>query len=280
MEVHAQIPLVVITFILLVHFNGFHGRPIQTAHHPGVHHNDHHLIDTVFFHQKDLKPGNSIDLSFPVRYPNKTPKFLPKSVSDSLPFSLADLPTVLQTLGIDHNSSQADLMAETLAHCEKPPVYGEFKFCATSLESMLESVRGKLGFGFGSGSSAKLLTTSSLAEYRGLQRFKIIGDPKEIEAPNAIGCHQMSYPYAVFYCHTQKGSNKLYELETETERDGQRIRVRILGMCHMDTSHWDPDLLSFKMLGTRPGEEPVCHAFSTDSLVWVPKQNSVVKSVV
>lgn len=278
MVVQIQSSLLVFTLFLLVHFHGVHGRPIQTVHHHGHDIHDHHLIDMIFFHKKDLKLGNSIPLFFPIRNPNKTPKFLPKSVSDSLPFSLPHLPSTLQTLRIDPDSPQAEFMAETLIHCGKPPFNGESKFCATSLESMLEYIRAELG----PGSSPELLTTSSRAGYHGLQRFKVVEDPKEIEAPNAVACHPMSYPYAVFYCHGQRGSNRLYELETETERDGERLRVRILGMCHMATSEWDPNYLGFKVLGIRPGEGPVCHAFLPDTLVWLPKQNStlsVIKAV-
>lgn len=266
MESHLQSPLVFLLLIifLLVRIHGADSRKIQLpVYH---HHEDEEDINKIFFHLEDLKPGNSIPFYFPTRNPNKTPKFLPREISDALPFSLSHLPSVLQALGIDPESPQAKSMAETLIHCDSPPVSGESKFCATSLESMMDSIR----TGFPSGSRPKLLATSPRVRYDGVQMFRVLEDPREVGAPNAMACHPMPYPYAVFYCHGQRGRNKVYEVETETERDGAPVRVRIMGICHMDTSDWDPKHVAFPMLGIRPGEGPVCHASPPDTLLWLP----------
>lgn len=81
----------------------------------------------------------------------------------------------------------------------------------------------------------------------------------------------MPYPYAVFYCHSQLLSeNKLFQVSLGGP-DGERVEA--VAVCHMDTSRWDRDHVSFTVLGIEPGSSPVCHFFPVDSIVWVPLQS-------
>lgn len=218
----------------------------------------------VFFHYNDLKLGNKIPIYFPTKDPSLSPHLLSRHESDSIPFSSSSIPDILQLFSFSEGSEHAKAMTDTLHICESPPLKGETKFCATSLESMLDS----LGEIFGSSSKFRVLTTSYLSESISLlQKYTVSEPPMEISAPKIVGCHMLPYPYVVFYCHSQESDNKLYKVLLEGD-DGARVDAA--AMCHMDTSQWDPNHNAFRVLRTSPGASPVCHFFPSDNLVWVP----------
>jgi hypothetical protein len=90
---------------------------------------------------------------------------------------------------------------------------------------------------------------------------------KEISAPKMIACHTMPYPYAVFYCHCQESEHRVFEVSLGGVNEEA---VQAAAVCHMDTSRWDPDHVSFRVLKVEPRTSPVCHFFPADNLVWVP----------
>uniref|UniRef100_A0A803LP42 BURP domain-containing protein n=2 Tax=Chenopodium quinoa TaxID=63459 RepID=A0A803LP42_CHEQI len=154
-------------------------------------------------------------------------------------------------------------------HCETPPLEGETKFCATSLESMLDN----LSLIFGLGEKFEVLTTKKTKNLIPiLQNYTVLEDPKEIVANKMVGCHPVPYPYAVYYCHGQVNDNRLFVISLEGQEDRQRIEA--VAICHMDTSQWDPHHVSFRVLGIEPGAAPVCHVFPQDNLVWVSSHSS------
>ncbi|KAJ0077125.1 hypothetical protein Patl1_36376 [Pistacia atlantica] len=67
---------------------------------------------------------------------------------------------------------------------------------------------------------------------------------------------------------SQETETKIFSVPLGAE-DGDRVEG--VAACHMDTSHWSPDHISFRMLGIKPGSSHVCHLFATDNLVFVPK---------
>ncbi|KAL8540262.1 hypothetical protein ACS0TY_001740 [Phlomoides rotata] len=218
----------------------------------------------LFFHYNDLKVGNKIPIYFPTKDPSTSPRLLSKQESNSIPFSSSQLPYILQLVSFPEGSKQAKAMRDTLHHCEFPPLKGETKFCATSLESILDSVREI----FGSKSKFRVLTTNYLSESISiLQNYTISETPTEILTRKIVACHTLPYPYAVFYCHGQDSDNKLYKVLLVGEDGG---RIEAAAMCHTDTSQWDPHHVAFRVLKTVPGASPVCHFFPSDNLVWVP----------
>lgn len=220
----------------------------------------------IFFHYNTLEPGTKFPVYFPTADPSTTPRLLTKEESDSIPFSLSQLPDLLKRFSFPVDSKQALAMKSTLHHCEFPALPGESKFCATSLESLLDSV----GAAFGPDHPRfKVMTTNYLiGTVPDLQNYTVSEAPVEIQAAKMMGCHKLPYPYAVFYCHGQAGDRKLYTVVLEGE-NGNKIEA--LATCHMDTSEWDPEHVSFRVLGTVPGAEPVCHFFPPDNLVWIPE---------
>ncbi|KAL2924961.1 BURP domain-containing protein BNM2A, partial [Bienertia sinuspersici] len=255
--------------------NQIHG---ESHHH---HHEIHstlspHLDNStlVFFTLKDLKPGSIIPIFFKptTKQPSSSsPHFLPREEANSIPFSLSKLPYLLQLFGFSQTSPQAQAMEITLRHCEIKPILGETKSCATSLESMLDFVHEI----FGSNTKFKALSTHEYGKNYGLlQNYTILGEPREILAPKMVACHTMPYPYVVYYCHYQKSESKVFQVSLmgeNTNNNNNNIMVEAIAVCHMDTSQWSPNHVSFRVLGIKPGSSsPICHFFPADHLVWVP----------
>ncbi|KAK7244408.1 hypothetical protein RIF29_39229 [Crotalaria pallida] len=79
----------------------------------------------VFFTLKDLKAWKRMAIYFPKRDPVISPKFWPREKSDSLPFSLNQLPYLLKLFSFSPNSPQAKAMEDTLRECESKPIKGQ-----------------------------------------------------------------------------------------------------------------------------------------------------------
>nr|GMC83393.1 BURP domain protein USPL1-like [Ipomoea batatas] len=221
----------------------------------------------VFFTPKDLEIGKRLPVFFDINNdPSTSPHLLSREEADSIPFSSAHLPYLLNFFSFSAATPQATAMAETLRHCEFRPMDGETKFCATSLESLLDSTRET----FGSSSKFRVLATKFVTKPSvSLQNYTVAAAPREIPAEKMVGCHTLPYPYAVFYCHSQQeGKNKVFRISLVGENGEDRVDA--VGVCHMDTGKWNPNHVSFRVLGIEPGSSPVCHFFPVDNLVWLP----------
>ncbi|KAI5669811.1 hypothetical protein M9H77_19664 [Catharanthus roseus] len=225
----------------------------------------------VFFTINDLKIGKKMPIYFPIKDPLSVPPLLSKEKADSIPFSSSQIPHLLEFFSFQENSPQAKAMKSTLKHCEFPAMKGERKFCATSLESLIDSIREILGLN----TELKVVTTKHLTKMTSsiLQNYTILENPKEIWAPRIIGCHTLPYPYAVYYCHSQVSDNKLFKILLIGENGA---RIEAAAMCHMDTSQWNRDHAAFLVLKTEPGKSSVCHFFPADNLVWVPSSSGSI----
>ncbi|MCD7446579.1 hypothetical protein HAX54_010771 [Datura stramonium] len=221
----------------------------------------------VFFLMDDLELRKEISVSFPRRdLSSNSPNFLPKEEADSIPFSLKELPNLLQRFSISRNSPHAKAMEDTLRVCGAPPIKGETKYCATSGEAMLDFVQEILG----EQTQIKALSTIHFSNSTPLlQMYTILDVPQEVAALKMVACHTMPYAYAVFYCHYNAISkSKVFKVSLGGE-NGERVEA--IAVCHLDTSGWSPSHVSFQVLGILPGTSPICHFFPSDNLVWVPK---------
>ncbi|RVW16862.1 BURP domain-containing protein BNM2C [Vitis vinifera] len=187
----------------------------------------------IFFTITELKVGKRIPVYFSKRDPATSPHLLPREEVESIPFSSAQLPYLLQFFGFSQGSPQAIAMENTLRHCETEPIEGETKSCVTSLESMLDFSQ------------------------------KIFG----LKASFEVISTKLGEKTTIFYCHFQEGENKVFEVSLGGENGD---RVEAVAVCHMDTSQWNQDHVSFRLLGVQPGASPVCHFFPADNLIWVP----------
>ncbi|KAL6980490.1 hypothetical protein U1Q18_022128 [Sarracenia purpurea var. burkii] len=102
-----------------------------------------------FFTEKDLKKGTEMPLHFTTS--NRAATFLPRQVAEKIPFSSAEFPEILERFSVKPNSKEALIMEKSIKECEDTGIKGEEKYCATSLESMVDFSTSKLGkkVGFG-----------------------------------------------------------------------------------------------------------------------------------
>ncbi|KAL2346895.1 hypothetical protein Fmac_000895 [Flemingia macrophylla] len=213
-----------------------------------------------FFLEKDLHPGTKLNLQFTKTSNQAT--FLPRQVADSTPFSSNKLDSILTKFNVKPGSEEARIMENTIRECEESGIKGEEKYCATSLESMVDFSTSKLG------KNVEVVSTEVDGKETGLQKHTTIAPGvKKLGGNKAVVCHKQSYPYAVFYCHKTE-TTKAYSVPLESD-DG--IRVKAVAVCHTDTSQWNPKHLAFQVLKVKPGTVPVCHFLPEDHVVWLPK---------
>ncbi|CAJ1933484.1 unnamed protein product [Sphenostylis stenocarpa] len=234
--------------------------------HTHVHSHMDHIDPSVmvFFTFKDLKAGKTMPIYFPKRDPATSPELWPRKEADSLPFSLNQLPNLLKVFSLSPNSPQAKAMEDTLRECESKPIKGEVKFCATSLESMLDFTQTILGITY----DLQVFTTSHKTKSSVTFQNYTFENIVKIPASKMVACHTMPYPYAVFYCHSQESENKIFRVALGGE-NGDRVEAMVV--CHMDTSQWGHGHVSFQVLKVKPGSTSVCHFFPADNLILVPK---------
>lgn len=213
---------------------------------------------TIFFLQKDLHPGKKMKLHFP-KTTNRA-KFLPRKVSESIPFSTAKLSEILNRFKLQPKSAEAEALRETIEECEQASIEGEDKYCATSLESMVEFSVSKLG-------KKDIDVVSTEVDEGGKRVYKIVENGVKKIAERSVTCHKENYAYAVFYCHEIKATTA-YTVSMVGINDGTKAKA--VAVCHTDTRTWNRNHLAFQLLKIKPGTDPVCHFLPSDSLVWVP----------
>ncbi|CAI9784847.1 unnamed protein product [Fraxinus pennsylvanica] len=207
-------------------------------------HDDPNVV--LFFLEKDLYKGNNMKLHF-FKSSDDRASFLPRQVADSIPFSSKKFPEILDRFSLNPSSEKAEIMKKTIQECEETGIKGEEKYCATSLESMVDFSTSKLG--------------------RKVEaNYKIVG-VKKLSEEKAVVCHKQKYPYAVFYCHKTE-TTVSYKVAMVGD-DGTKVKAA--AVCHKDTAAWNPKHLAFQVLKVKPGTVPVCHFLPQDHIVWVPK---------
>ncbi|KAF5938883.1 hypothetical protein HYC85_023142 [Camellia sinensis] len=71
--------------------------------------------------------------------------FLPRQVAEKIPFSSEKMQQIPNYFSVKPNSMEAKTIEHTIKECEGPGIKGEEKYCATSLESMVDFCRIRLG---------------------------------------------------------------------------------------------------------------------------------------
>ncbi|XP_028787626.1 BURP domain protein RD22-like [Neltuma alba] len=197
------------------------------------------------FLEKDLKAGHKMNFFF--TRSSKKASFLPRQVVKSIPFS----------------STKVYLAKKTIKQCEEPAITGEEKYCATSLESMLDYTIMKLG------RNVQALSTDVKKKETKKQQYTIKNGLKKVGEANVVVCRKLNYVYAVLLC--DKMENAVAYTVSLEGADGSTVKA--VSVCHRDTSQWNPKHLAFQMLKVEPGGVPICHFLLQDSIAWVPKQN-------
>lgn len=98
-----------------------------------------------------------------------------------------------------------------------------------------------------------------------LQTYTVRAVRRVEGGPDFVACHDEAYPYTVYRCHTT-GPSRAYMVDMEGARGGDAVTIATV--CHTDTSLWNPEHVSFKLLGTKPGGAPVCHLMPYGHIIW------------
>ncbi|KAH7511669.1 hypothetical protein JRO89_XSUnG0180500 [Xanthoceras sorbifolium] len=249
---------------------GHKGKPVYVGVNPGPNPfvynyaaSENQLHDNpntaLFFLEKDLHPDTKMNLHFTKS--SNAATFLPRQVAKSFPFSSNQMPEILNQFSVKPGSLEADLMQNTIKECEEPGIKGEEKYCATSLESMIDFSTSKLG--------KEVQAISTEVEKRTqLQEYTIAAGVKKMTGNKSVVCHKQNYAYAVFYCHATH-TTRAYMVPLEGT-DGTKAKA--VAVCHTDTSAWNPKHLAFQVLKVSPGTVPICHFLPEDHIVWVPNK--------
>ncbi|CAK7334964.1 unnamed protein product [Dovyalis caffra] len=208
-----------------------------------------------FFLGKDLQPGAKMNLRF-----TKTgakAKFLPRQVAEVLPFSLDKFSEILDKFRVNPNSTKAKIIKASIEECEDQPLGEENKYCATSLEAMIDYIISKLG------KNVRVIATEVDKDNTKQQEFKITG--VRMVGDKIAACHAQNYMYPVFYCH-EMHATRAYMVPL-VGADGTKAKA--VAVCHFDTSKWNKNHMAFRVVKVKPGTVPICHFLPEDHIVWV-----------
>ncbi|KAG4144653.1 hypothetical protein ERO13_D05G050600v2 [Gossypium hirsutum] len=212
----------------------------------------------LFFLEKDMHPGATMSLHFTEN--TEKSAFLPYQTAQKIPFSSDKLPEIFNKFSVKPGSLKAEMMKNTIKECEQPAIEGEEKYCATSLESMIDYSISKLG-------KVDQAVSTEVEKQTPTQQYTITAGVQKMTNGKAVVCHKQNYAYAVFYCHKSE-TTRAYMVPLEGA-DGTKAKA--VAVCHTDTSAWNPKHLAFQVLKVEPGTIPVCHFLPRDHIVWVPK---------
>ncbi|KAH1067379.1 hypothetical protein J1N35_032366 [Gossypium stocksii] len=212
----------------------------------------------LFFLEKDIHPRATMSLHFTEN--TEKSAFLPYQTAQKIPFSSDKLPEILNKFSVKPGSLKAEMMKNTIKECEQPAIEGEEKYCATSLESMIDYSISKLG-------KIDQAVSTEVEKQTPMQKYTIAAGVQKMTDDKAVVCHKQNYAYAVFYCHKSE-TTRAYMVPLEGA-DGTKAKA--VAVCHTDTSAWNPKHLAFQVLKVEPGTIPVCHFLPRDHIVWVPK---------
>ncbi|KAE8724477.1 Dehydration-responsive protein RD22 [Hibiscus syriacus] len=212
----------------------------------------------LFFLEKDMHPGATMTLHFNQNTQKST--FLPHQISQTIPFSSDKLPEIFSKFSVKPGSEKAETMKNTIKECEQPSIQGEEKYCATSLESMIDFTTSKLG-------KIDQAVSTEVEKQTPKQKYTISAGVDRISGEKVVVCHKQNYAYAVFYCHKSE-TTRAYTVHLDGA-DGTKAKA--VAVCHTDTSAWNPKHLAFQVLKVEPGTVPICHFLPQDHIVWVPK---------
>jgi hypothetical protein len=212
-----------------------------------------------FFRKSMLKEGNVMVMpDIKDRIPKRS--FLPRAILSKLPFSTMHLYKLKGIFRARENSSMEHMLINAVAECERAPSLGEAKRCVGSVEDMIDFAVLVLGHN---------VVVRSTKKVNGSKQNVMIGSVKGInggEVTTSVSCHQMLYPYLLYYCHYVP-KVKVYEVDILDMESKAKINHGV-AICHLNTSAWDPKHAAFLALGSSPGQIEVCHWFHENEMAW------------
>ena len=239
----------------------------EGSHHAHSHeHGNKKQADVFFFHDM-LRPGSVITPTIPLT--TSLPARLPHGIAKSIPFSkerLSDIMAIFAPASL----AMAREIRWTLDTCDHPrPLPGQKAGCATSLESLAELAASLHGTHNVRAFSAANLPVDAKGTpvLRGM--YNVTAVRKLSDSPEIVTCHDLTYPYTVYYCHTANPTSA-YTVTLESVDGAMAPAVmEALAVCHLDTSRWSPKNPFFELHNLKPGDVAVCHFLTKLSIIWV-----------
>ncbi|KAL4187744.1 hypothetical protein AMTRI_Chr09g20560 [Amborella trichopoda] len=199
--------------------------------------------ETTPFLEKDLKLGMNKILDFCKSEFSCASPFLSREDADAIPFSSAELPCILQRFSFPPTSSEAK--------------------CLTSLEAMID-------YATPSAQDHNIMVLcTGIYKDSVLQAYTTTKVQRVPAKASSTACHNMLYPYAVYYCH-YIGEGKIYKVKLEGEHGST---VDAIAGCHPDTKNWEPFSTWFQVLpaGKKADQHNyACHFLPDTHIVWAP----------
>ncbi|KAL2895706.1 BURP domain-containing protein 3 [Bienertia sinuspersici] len=157
-------------------------------------------------------------------------KFLPLHVAKSMPIGSDKLQVILRLCSLPRD------IEITMKRCEEKGVKDEEKYCANSLETMVDYVTSNLDLG-----KNKLVVLSTEQDNGILMDYTI----QKVQKLERTDIYDVSLVGA----------------------DGKQTKAMV--GCHKDTSTWNPRHYAFQFLKTVPGGKPICHFVNADAIAWI-----------
>ncbi|XBI42066.1 hypothetical protein VPH35_126450 [Triticum aestivum] len=240
----------------------------EGSHHVHAHSYKNKKEADVFFFHDMLRPGSLITPTIPPTA--SMPALLSGDVADSIPFSTEHLSDII-TMFAPASLTMTREIRWTLDTCEHPRTLpGQKAGCATSLESLVELPASLLGRGNVRAFSAVDLpmdgpgTPALRGRYNVTAARKLSGSSSEV-----VTCHDLTYPYSVYYCHTSRPTSAYMVTLASVEEGASPTTMEVMAVCHLDTSLWSPKNSFFELHNVRPGDVAVCHFLTKLSIIWV-----------
>ncbi|XP_037483069.1 protein RAFTIN 1A-like isoform X1 [Triticum dicoccoides] len=212
----------------------------------------------VFFREEDITIGKVMTVAMPSSLP--TP-FLPSTVEEKISFG--DLNSMLDKFNISKTSHEAAEMNNTILNCADPPIHGEEKYCAASLEAVVETAMKML-------QTRHLSVVASALPSAGLLRQDyMVRYARQVGSSRFVACHIKPFPFALYMCHSTSHSQAYVVQLQGSSRDDTKIAM--VAICHRDTSNWSPSHPAFKALGEHPGGSTICHFQPYADLLFIEK---------
>ncbi|KAB2607740.1 dehydration-responsive protein RD22-like [Pyrus ussuriensis x Pyrus communis] len=185
-------------------------------------HKDDNPQATLFFLDKDMHLGTTMNMN--INRSSNTANFLLHKTAELIAFSLNELPDIFNQFSVKSESE---------------------KYCATSLESMIDFTTSKLGRNIQAFSTEVLEKGGTMS----------IISMKKLAGDKAVVCHKQNYPYTLFYRHATKPT-RAYVVPL---RGSDGVKAKAVTICHV-----------------KPGTIPICHFLPSDDVVWVPTPKSTL----
>ncbi|XBI04806.1 hypothetical protein VPH35_133046 [Triticum aestivum] len=223
--------------------------------------------DVFFFHDM-LRPGSLVTPTIPPT--TSMPALLPRDIADSIPFSTEHLSDII-TMFAPASLTMTREIRWTMETCEHPRTLpGQKAGCATSLESLAELPASLLGRSNVRAFSAVDLPMDDPGKPALRGRYKVTAARKlSGSSSEVVTCHDLTFPYAVYYCHTSSPTAAYMVTLASVEEGASPATMEVMAVCHLDTSLWSPKNPFFELHNVRPGDVAVCHFLTKLSIIWV-----------